>query len=62
MFTYQVKFDDQTSLETYIWAPFEEKNIKGVVQIIHGMAEYMSRYADFAKLSFTNINLSVCNC
>ena len=28
MFTYQVKFDDQTSLETYIWAPFEEKKYK----------------------------------
>ena len=29
MFTYQIKFDDQTNLETYIWAPLEEENVKG---------------------------------
>ncbi len=54
MFTYQIKFDDQTNLETYIWAPLEEENVKGVIQIIHGMAEYMPRYNEFASFLAQN--------
>lgn len=54
MFTYQIKFDDQTNLETYIWAPDEENSIKGVIQIVHGMAEYMPRYDEFASFLVQN--------
>ncbi|MBQ8293555.1 MAG: alpha/beta hydrolase [Bacilli bacterium] len=54
MFTYQIKFDDQTDLEVYIWAPETEENVKGVIQIVHGMAEYMPRYNEFA--SFLSYN------
>lgn len=49
MLTYKLKFDDQTNLETYIWGPEEESSVKGVVQIVHGMAEYMPRYDEFAS-------------
>ena len=49
MFTHNIKFDDITNLEVYIWAPDEEINAKGVIQIVHGMAEYMPRYNEFAS-------------
>ena len=54
MFTHKIIFDDLTNLETYIWAPLEEQNIKGVIQIIHGMAEYMHRYNEFANFLVKN--------
>lgn len=54
MFTHQIKFDDQTNLEIYIWGPEEESNVKGVVQIVHGMAEYMPRYSEFATFLANN--------
>ncbi len=40
--------DGKTTIHACIWAP--EGEIKGVVQIIHGMAEYAARYAPFAEL------------
>lgn len=49
MFTHKIKFDDQTDLEVYVWAPLEEENARGVIQIVHGMAEYMPRYDEFAE-------------
>ena len=39
--------DGETTIHACIWAP--EGEIKGVVQIIHGMAEYAARYAPFAE-------------
>ncbi len=54
MYTHKIKFDDQTDLEVYIWAPFEESSAKGVIQIIHGMAEYMPRYDHFASYLASN--------
>ena len=54
MYTFQIKYDDQTDLETYIWAPNDESNVKGVVQIIHGMAEHMGRYDEFANFLAEN--------
>ncbi len=38
----------ENELHTYLWET-NSKNPKGVVQIIHGAAEYMERYDDFAK-------------
>lgn len=35
------------SIHCYVWEP--EGEIKGVVQIVHGIAEYMPRYDDFAR-------------
>lgn len=43
---------DGTNLTLYIWD--NVKNPKGVVQLIHGMSEYLKRYDDFAK--FLNEN------
>ena len=39
--------DGRTTIHACIWKP--EGEIKGVVQIIHGMAEYAARYAPFAE-------------
>lgn len=49
-----VKFTsfDNTILQAYVWD--DVKMPKGVVQIVHGMAEHARRYDDFAK--FLNAN------
>ena len=39
--------DGKTTIHACIWRP--EGEIKGVVQIIHGMCEYAERYAPFAE-------------
>ena len=39
--------DKETTVHACIWRP--ECEVRGVVQIIHGMAEYAERYAPFAK-------------
>jgi len=46
--------DRRTTIHACIWQP--EGEVKGVVQIIHGMAEYAARYAPFAEfLASTDI-------
>lgn len=44
-------FKSQDTAEIYVqvWSPEENINVKGVVQIAHGMAENGARYAGFAK-------------
>lgn len=32
-----------------IYSPKDKENIKGLIQVCHGMTEYMERYEDFAK-------------
>jgi alpha-beta hydrolase superfamily lysophospholipase len=44
--------EDNKKIHTYVWD--ETVNPKGVVQILHGMAEHGGRYADFA--AFLNKN------
>ena len=39
--------DGETTIHACIWKP--EGAVRGVVQIIHGMAEYAERYAPFAE-------------
>ena len=39
--------DGETTIHACIWKP--EGEVRGVVQIIHGMAEYAARYAPFAE-------------
>lgn len=39
--------DEKTELHVITWAPDEEP--KAVVQLVHGMAEYMERYDEFAR-------------
>ena len=44
-------FKDKGSLEIFVykWLPDENIEVKGVVQIAHGMAETAARYEDFAR-------------
>ncbi len=49
---YYPSADGKNTVHACIWEP--EGQIKGVVQIIHGMAEYAARYAPFAQ--FLNKN------
>lgn len=55
--------DNKTDTHSIIWLPDKYGNenykIKGVIQIIHGMTEYIERYNDFA-LYFTNLDYIVC--
>lgn len=44
---YYPSHDGVTTIHACIWKP--EGEIKGVVQIIHGMSEYAERYAPFAE-------------
>jgi len=48
-------FCDEENIEifTYKWMPDEGKEIKGIIQIAHGMAETAARYERFAEF-FTN--------
>lgn len=43
------KSDDKVSIYTYRWLPEKEENLKGIVQISHGMAETSARYERFAE-------------
>ncbi|MBO7376057.1 MAG: lysophospholipase [Clostridia bacterium] len=40
--------DGKTEIRGRIWQP-EEDDVRGIVQIVHGMAEHVSRYEDYAK-------------
>ncbi len=46
--TFNFKTDDGKNIFVYKWLPADKNNIKGVVQIAHGMAEHSSRYENFA--------------
>ena len=39
--------DNKTQIHTIIWDP-EVEDVKAVVQLVHGMSEYIDRYNDFA--------------
>lgn len=41
--------DEGTRIHVYRWLPDSECNVKGVVQIAHGMSETAARYAEFAQ-------------
>ncbi|MEC0126713.1 alpha/beta fold hydrolase [Paenibacillus pabuli] len=41
--------NEGTRIHVYRWLPDPECNIKGVVQIAHGMSETAARYAEFAE-------------
>ena len=41
--------DRQTRLHGYIWWPEEGVVPRGAVQLVHGMAEYIGRYDEFAR-------------
>lgn len=47
--TFEFKTSDGKSLFTYLWEPEENITKKGIIQIIHGLAEHAKRYERFAK-------------
>lgn len=49
---YYASKDGKNTIHACLWKP--EGEVKGVIQIIHGMCEYAARYAPFAK--FLNEN------
>ncbi len=48
---YNFSFKDREDIEIFVykWIPEGEENIRGVVQISHGMAEHAGRYERFAE-------------
>lgn len=55
--------DKKTKIHSVIWKPdnFNENinSLNGIIQIVHGMTEYIERYGDFAEY-FTNLGYIVC--
>ncbi|AOX44138.1 lysophospholipase [Spiroplasma sp. NBRC 100390] len=45
---------DGSELQMYEWKPANDKDIRGVVQLVHGSAEHSLRYEDFAKFLVAN--------
>lgn len=45
---YNLSASDGSSFHVYEWLP-EKSNVRGIIQIVHGMAEHAGRYADFAS-------------
>ncbi len=48
------KLDTGTEVQIYEFLPDDEQNIKGIIQIAHGMAEHSARYSDFASFLCKN--------
>ena len=47
--TFTFKTKDNENIFTYKWLPDNEKDIKAIVQLAHGMAEHGKRYERFAE-------------
>jgi len=47
--TFNLTAEDNTAIVVYSWLPDERQNVKGVIQVVHGMAEHAARYDDFAR-------------
>ena len=45
---FKLKFDDKVTLIGYKWTK-PDMNVRGVIQIVHGMAEHILRYSGFAE-------------
>jgi len=52
--TFSLVGNEGTRIHVYRWLPDPECNIKGVVQIAHGMSETAARYAEFAQYLTTH--------
>lgn len=51
---YKIPASGKTPLHVYEWLPKDGQNFRGIVQIVHGMAEHAGRYHDFATFLATN--------
>lgn len=52
--TFALVASEGTRIHVYRWLPDPECNVKGVVQIAHGMGETAARYAEFAGILTQN--------
>ncbi len=51
---FKLKMHDGVEIQVYEWIPDKENTIKGIVQIVHGLAEHAKRYSDFARFLTEN--------
>lgn len=47
--TFVIKGEDGKEIFVYSWIPDNNKSMKGIIQIAHGMAEHAERYREFAE-------------
>ena len=52
--TFKFFTEDKIEIFTYKWLPDDNKKIRAVVQIVHGMAEHAARYSEFADFLTKN--------
>jgi len=52
--TFSFTTNDKVEIFTYKWLPDDEKPLKGIIQIAHGMAEHAARYNHFAEFLTQN--------
>ncbi len=52
--TFELKGVDNLSIFTYLWEPDENFTKKGIIQLIHGLAEHAKRYERFAQEATSN--------
>lgn len=55
---FTVKTSDDVNLQGYSWEPEENKKVKAVMVIIHGLGEHMNRYHNLGK-SFATHGIAV---
>ena len=51
---YKLRTGEEHEIQVYEWLPDNESEIKGLLQIAHGMAEHGKRYDDFAGFLTAN--------
>jgi len=51
---FEFKGVDNLSLFTYLWEPEDNIKKKGIIQVIHGLAEHAKRYGRFAQFATSN--------
>ncbi|MCX7614834.1 MAG: lysophospholipase [Clostridiales bacterium] len=51
---FDLTMSDGQNIHLYLWIPDDRSNLKGIVQIVHGAAEYGKRYEGLAKFLTLN--------
>lgn len=56
-----IKSDDNIDIQVYSWLPDVIQYAKGVIQVVHGMAEHAARYENFAEKMVSEGYAVFCN-
>ncbi len=48
-YTFVLNGEDGKKIFVYSWLPVKSKPLKGIIQVVHGMAEHAERYREFAE-------------